>query len=256
MTLNTIIETQPLSLITGASSGLGRAAAIRLSPARRLLLNGRNLARLEETRAQCARPQEHILWPFDLSQTGGLSAALANVLAGDGAGVNAFVHCAGTVTVLPARSLEPGAMLSVMSTNFLSAAEIVRTLLRKSVNRAGLQSIVFISSIWSAFGARGHSAYCASKAALDGYMRALALELAPHARVNSILPGAIRTTMAEHGFQDPAIIEGFQRDYPLGLGQPGDIADAIEFLLSDKSRWITGQQIAIDGGRTINMSLK
>lgn len=256
MTEHASNDSKHFTLLTGASSGLGRAAAIRLSHTRRLILSGRNVARLGETREVCARSAEHILWPFDLAETGNLGGSLSAVLTENHIAVDAFVHCAGTVTVLPARSLQASLMLNVMATNFLSAAEVVRILLTKGVNRAGLRSVVFTSSIWSNFGARGHSAYCASKAALDGYMRALALELAPNTRVNSIQPGAIRTTMAEKGFDDPAILEGFRRDYPLGLGQPDDIADGIEFLLSDRARWITGQQITVDGGRTINMSLK
>jgi NAD(P)-dependent dehydrogenase (short-subunit alcohol dehydrogenase family) len=87
-------------------------------------------------------------------------------------------------------------------------------------------------------------------------MRALAVELAPGIRVNSILPGAIQTSMADQAFADAAIVDKLNRDYPLGLGQPADIADAIEFVLSQKARWLTGQEIVIDGGRTVNMSLK
>ena len=116
--------------------------------------------------------------------------------------------------------------------------------------------MVVISSIWSQFGARGHSLYCASKAAVDGMMRALAVELAPDVRVNSVLPGAVRTPMGEAALTDPEIVEGLRQNYPLGIGQPGDVAAAVEFLMSEDARWITGQQFVVDGGRTINMSLK
>ena len=177
MTEHASNDSKHFTLLTGASSGLGRAAAIRLSHTRRLILSGRNVARLGETREVCARSAEHILWPFDLAETGNLGGSLSAVLTENHIAVDAFVHCAGTVTVLPARSLQASLMLNVMATNFLSAAEVVRILLTKGENRAGLRSVVFTSSIWSNFGARGHSAYCASKAALDGYMRALALEL-------------------------------------------------------------------------------
>jgi NAD(P)-dependent dehydrogenase (short-subunit alcohol dehydrogenase family) len=249
-------DVESFTLVTGASSGLGRAAAIRLSNSRRLLLNGRNVQRLEETRQMCTNPTEHRVWPFDLADSERIAASLVPQLLQSGRTLNAFVHCAGTVSVLPARSLEPPILQNVMSVNFFSAAEILRLLLRRSINQNQLTVVLFISSIWSSFGARGHSAYCATKAALDGFMRSLAVELAPRIRVNSILPGAIRTRMAEEGFGDPAILQGLMRDYPLGIGNPEDIADVVEFLLSDKARWITGQQIVVDGGRTTNMSLK
>ena len=87
-------------------------------------------------------------------------------------------------------------------------------------------------------------------------MRALALELAPGVRVNSILPGAIRTAMSNEAFGDPEILAKLQRDYPMGPGESADIADAIEYLLSPKARWMTGQQLVVDGGRSVNMSIK
>ena len=242
------------TLITGASSGLGRAAAVRMSSSRALILHGRNIDRLEETRRMCEHPEHHVIWPFDLKLVSGLAASLTPLLAEAGRAVEAFIHCAGMVTVLPMKSIDHRVAQEIMNVNFFSAVEIVNLLLTKKINNGRLTNIVFISSIWSQFGARGHSDYCASKAALDGLMKALAVELAPAVRVNSILPGAIQTTMAGQGFADAAIAEKLRRDYPMGLGQPGDIAESIEFVLN--ARWLTGQQIVIDGGRTANMSLK
>jgi len=244
------------TLITGASSGLGRASALRLSRERTLILHGRNVDRLEETRGQCHDPERHVLWPFDLKNIGDLSEALAHLLTERTLSVEAFVHCAGMVTILPARSIDHRIAHEIMTVNFLSAVEIINTLLKKKLNAGGLSNIIFISSIWARFGARGHSAYCASKSALDGFMRALAVELAPATRVNSILPGAIQTSMAEGGFADPAIVEKLRQDYPLGTGHPDDVALTVEFVLSTGARWLTGQEIVLDGGRTINASLK
>jgi NAD(P)-dependent dehydrogenase (short-subunit alcohol dehydrogenase family) len=244
------------TLITGTSSGLGRASALRLSRERTLILHGRNLDRLEETRRQCHDPERHVLWPFDLKNIGNLSNSLVDLLSERTLSVEAFVHCAGMVTVLPARSIDYRIAQEIMTVNFLSAVEIINTLLKKKINPGGLSNIVFVSSIWARFGARGHSAYCASKSALDGFMRALAVELAPATRVNSILPGAIQTSMAGGGFADPVIVEKLRQDYPLGTGRADDIASAVEFVLSAGARWLTGQEIVIDGGRTINASLK
>jgi NAD(P)-dependent dehydrogenase (short-subunit alcohol dehydrogenase family) len=244
------------TLITGASSGIGRATALRLSCGRSLILHGRDVVRLEETRQACLKPDSHLVWPFKLSDVASLADSLTNLLSESGVSAEAFVHCAGMVEVLPMRSTDHSTMLRTMTVNFLSAAEIVNVLLKKRVNNRELRNVVFISSIYSRFGARGHSAYAASKAALDGLMRTLAVELAPSVRVNSILPGAVPTPMAEESFSDPEILDGFRRNYPLGIGAPDNIADAVEFLLSEKARWMTGQEITVDGGRTVNMSLK
>jgi NAD(P)-dependent dehydrogenase (short-subunit alcohol dehydrogenase family) len=243
------------TLVTGASSGLGRSAAVRLSRERNLILHGRNRERLQETLRMCLNPERHVVWAFDLKYPGELAGSLTPLLAASGRAVESFVHCAGMATVLPMRSVDYSVAQEIMNVNFFSAAEIVHVLLKRKVNSQRLTGILFVSSIFSRFGARAHSAYCASKAALDGLMRALAVELAPGIRVNSILPGAIQTSMAAEAFADPIIVDKLNRDYPLGLGEPDDIADAIEFVLSQKARWLTGQEIVIDGGRTVNMSL-
>jgi NAD(P)-dependent dehydrogenase (short-subunit alcohol dehydrogenase family) len=142
----------------------------------------------------------------------------------------------------------------MFNTNFFSAMELTKTLMKKKVNDRQLRSIVFISSIASKFGARGFSAYSASKGALDALMKGLAIELAPGVRVNSVLPGGVRTHMTESIYQDSEVAARLERDYPLGLGSPTDIVNAVEFLISEKSRWITGQQIVVDGGRTVNIT--
>ena len=243
------------TLITGASSGIGRAVALRLSRERSLLLHGRDAARLEETRKLCEDPDRHALWPCDFEDPARISPSLVRLL-DPYRHIDAFVHCAGIAALLPARSVDHHAALATLNVNFLSAVETLNLLLKKKVNAQQLQAVVLISSIYSRTGARAHSAYCASKAALDGWMRALAVELAPAVRVNSVLPGAIATPMAAAAMEEPDVAEKLRRDYPLGPGDPGDIAAAVEFLLSPSARWITGQEIVVDGGRTVNLSLK
>ena len=249
-------EVRSYVLVTGASSGIGRAIAMRLSCREALILNGRDPVRLEQTRRACAQPETHLLWPFDLVNTAVIQDALPAFLASHTAVVGGFVHCAGAVPVLAARAAALGVVTSCLNVNYVAAQQIVTTLLKKRVNAGSLSRLVFISSVYSNAGARGYSLYCAAKAALDGMMRALAIELAPAVRVNSVLPGGVQTPMAEEALGDPTIAANIARDYPLGLGQAGDIAAAVAFLLSDEARWITGQQFVVDGGRSINLSPK
>lgn len=241
-------------LLTGASSGIGREMAIDLSRRYRLILNGRDAQRLEATRAECHEPDRHRCWPFDLSDVGALADALPAFLADGQDRVTGFVHCAALLQVLPLRSLSIAHAQAVMNTNALAAMEITRLLMRRNVNHKALRNVVFISSIASQFGAKGFTAYCASKAALDGLMKAMAIELAPEVRVNSVLPGGVRTPMTEAMYADSTMAERLTRDYPLGVGHSSDIGNAVSFLLSDEARWITGHQLVVDGGRSANIS--
>ncbi|MBI3860698.1 MAG: SDR family oxidoreductase [Planctomycetia bacterium] len=242
------------TLITGASSGIGRQTALQLSASRRLVLHGRDAARLEQTRQACANPEQHRLWPFDLKKVDQIEASLTELLKSGDVPVEACVCCAGAVQVLPLRQVELPVARDLMNVNFHSAVEISRLLTARRLNEKHLRRLVFVSSTASLFGARGFQMYCASKAALDGFMRAIAVELAPQVRVNSVLPGAVQTPMTDHLLGDPALRERMAAVYPLGLGQPSDVAGVIEFLLSDNANWITGQQIVVDGGRSINHS--
>ena len=242
------------TLLTGASSGLGAEIARHLSRERRLILTGRDLERLERTRNACANPEEHLVWPMDLGKVESIELELTALLTERGLTVNSFVHCAGMLKIARLRSLPFDVAVQTMNVNFMSAVSIVRTLLGPRPNKQQLRNVVFISSTASQFGARGFNMYCASKGALDALMRALAVELAPNVRVNSVLPGGVRTEMTASMFENQEMKERIERDYPLGIGEPDDIASAVAFLLSEKSRWITGQQMVVDGGRTVNIT--
>jgi len=237
-------------LITGASSDIGKAIAVRLSAANSLVLAGRNAERLEAVRLCCREPQNHRLWCMDFSNPEQTGNELIEFLSANQIAISGFVHAAGMVTVLPVRLLDPAAMRQMMNVNFFSAVEIVRTLTKKLINGKSLHKIVFISSISSLRGTSGYCGYSATRGAIDAYMRGLAVELAPQVRVNSVLPGAIRTAATERVFASNLYAEQHQRDYPLGEGHPDDVAAIVGFLMSDEARWITGQQFVVDGGRT------
>jgi len=241
-------------LLTGASSGIGRELAIQMSQENQLILGGRDSIRLNETRLSCCAPEKHIIWQFDLSLVDQLASSISALLAAENARVSAFVHCAAVLKILPLKSLPIGQTLEMFNINFFSAMELTAALMKKKINDRQLRSIVFISSIASNFGARGFSAYSASKGALDSLMRSLAVELAPEVRANSVLPGGVRTRMTDKIFEETEMRAKFERDYPLGIGEAMDIVNAVEFLVSEKSRWITGQQIVVDGGRTTNIT--
>ena len=243
-------------LITGASSGIGQRTAIQLSTSGGLILCGRDLGKLQATLQQCSTLHKHFIWEYDLEKIDGLKPALESFILENELAVSSFVHCAGNMKVMHMRMVDYKNSLQIFNINFFSATEIIALLLKKKVNQGQLKNIVFISAILGEYGAKGHHLYSATKAALDGLMRSLAVELAPAIRVNSVLPGGVRTPMSEAAYNDPVIMANTLKEYPLGIGGTEDIANMVEFLLSDKAKWITGQQFFVDGGRTINLSHK
>lgn len=241
-------------LVTGASSGIGRAVAIELSKRYNLVLNGRDVSRLEETKAACGSDVEVGLYPYDLGNVDDLSESLAAFIRDKGIKISAFVHCAGVSRLLPVRSTKLCDLHETFNTNVFAPFLIVQALASRRINGDALKSVVFISSNISNRGSKAFAAYGASKSGVDGLMRCLAVELAPNVRVNSVLPGAVRTRMTEGIFANQEVVERMKSQYPLGLGKASNIADAVAFLLSEKASWITGQQLTVDGGATIDIT--
>ena len=241
-------------LVTGASSGIGQCIAKTLATAYPLILCGRSSEGLEETRRLLSEARgadgADIVWQYDLSDTMGINAALTDLLKNHGAKVQGFVHAAGISPIAPLRMLKTDVMRDIMNVNFFAAAEILKVLSHKRTNGRTLTRVVFISSIASGMGTKGQSVYAASKGALDSFMRSMAEELAPQVRVNSIRPGGIKTRMAKPFIDAEVCHDELSDGYLLGAGHKQDIADMAEFLLSAKSRWITGQVFTVDGGRT------
>src|SRR4051812_24683713 len=94
------------TLITGASSGIGRETAIRLSATSRLILHGRDAARLDETRQQCTTPEQHVPWLLDFNDVTRIEDSLKELVSRHGLAVENVVHCSGTLKILPLRALE------------------------------------------------------------------------------------------------------------------------------------------------------
>lgn len=241
-------------LITGASSGMGREMAIRFSEQYRVIVNGRNLERLQETILMCHNSDQHLIWQYDLCNIEGIEDSFSSFVKTNNIYVHYYVHCAGMMKNYPLKMVNVGLLQQIFNTNVFSAELITKLLVNKRLNNNVLKSIVYISSNISGFGAKAHSVYGASKGAVDALMKSLAMELAPAIRVNSVLPGAVKTALTEHIFEDEGLIKRMEETYPLGLGSTSDIYEAVKFLLSDEARWITGQQLYVDGGRTVNIT--
>ena len=247
-----MMEEKKYILITGSSSGMGEEIAVQLSSDYNIIINGRDTERLTDVRRRLAKGS-HIIWRYDLADVQNVEQSLISLIAEKGIKISHFVHSAGFMKMYPVKMLTAELFNTSYNINVVSAALITKTLVGRKNNKA-LESAVFISSNISNFGAKAFSIYSSTKSGLDGLMRSLAMELAPAVRINSVLPGGVRTRMTEHMYQDEELINRMAATYPLGLGEKSDIYHAVRFLLSDEARWITGQQLTVDGGRTVNIT--
>lgn len=230
-------------LVTGASSGIGRAIAIACSQAgARVILNGRNQVRLQAT-LESLSSDGHEVVQSDLTD-----AKQRAFLVESTPQLEGVVHCAGIGSRVLCKMLEAWDVSNVMQTNFEAPVLLQTELLRKKKVKKDA-SIVFVSSAAATMPSVGNSIYSASKAAIIAYAKCLAQELAIlNIRVNCISPAMVWTDLALVGATEKQLREA-ERNYPLKrYAQPEDITGAAIYLLSYASSWMTGSNLEITGG--------
>jgi len=249
--LNPMDLTGRTVLVTGASSGIGRETAILLDGlAAKVVLVARHEGRLADVRARLEHP-ECAVEPFDLARFEEIPGWLKAV-AGRHGPFDGLVHCAGTQITAPLKVLDAAPVESLWRVNTSAALWLAKGFRQRGVNRQG-GSIVLLSSVLGMVGLPGLSAYSASKGAIVGMTRSLAMELArENILVNCVVPGVVRTEMVDglSGQLSAEDLARIEKDYPLGFGRPIDVANVIAFLLAPSTRWITGTAVVVDGGYT------
>ena len=237
------------TLITGASSGMGALCAKHFSSSRKLVLASENLEMLQIILSECSQSENHIIWHSDFaSERSSITKSLVELLKLHNAVVDEYVHFAGITRLTPLKTASISDVDLIFNVNFFSILEILTALLKKN-NEKALKSIVLVSSLASARGEAGNSIYAASKGAINSLVYSLARELAPHIRINALMPGAVETPMTSVHLSDEFVTDTL-KDTPLGWVSQQDVVDYVDFLLSDKARKITGQALFIDGGRS------
>ena len=235
-------------LVTGASSGIGKAIAIECSKmGAKVVITGRNEQRLQETYRQLEGLQPAYI-VADLTKKEDIET-LANQIDS----LNGLVNCAGLTIPKPFKFLQEEDIQEVMTVNF-NAPLLLTQLLIKKKKLQKTSSIVFISSIsGTKISYIGNSIYSASKGAINGICKGLALELASQQiRVNTVIPGMVETNIVSGGEVTQEQMEADKQKYPLKrYGKPEEVAYAVVYLLSDASSWITGSNLLIDGGYTL-----
>ena len=237
-------------VITGASSGIGRAVAILVSQlGGHGVLIARRRDELQKTADQMdVKPALYISDLQNIDQIGELVKKILD----DQGSVDGFVHCAGVLTTVGLRGLAPSVVEKTMKINLYSFLELAKHFTASGAYRPGM-SMVGMSSAAASQGHLGKTIYSASKAALESAIRCLARELSPaNIRVNSVAPAIIRTPLVDSYLKQAGtsnnVREALARQY-LGIGEPEDVAAMIAFLLSNASRLITGATLPVDGGK-------
>ena len=162
--------------------------------------------------------------------------------------IDGFVYCPGTINLRPFRSLKLETFRSDLELNLIGAIKTLQIILTR-LQQSPSSSIIFYSTVAVKTGMPFHSSVSSSKSALEGLTKSLAAEFAPKIRVNCIAPSIVNTPLANKFLNTEDKIEKAAARHPLNkIGTAKEIAQLTQYLLDDKSKWITGQIINIDGG--------
>lgn len=237
------------TLITGATSDIGYQICATLETAgHSLLMIDIDEDVLLKSRAALQYPEKHHILALDLSEVERAEVLLSGYLINEHLSVSNAVFAAGIFAVKPIKMANYTFVKKNFDVALFSIFSITRVLTVKKTNDDNLRGIVMISSVSAMMGTKGYTTYGAVKAGMLGLMKSLAAELAPRVRVNAVMPGGIRTRTTNFMYESQ---DAPNPRYLLGEGKKADISFIVEFLLSDKARWITGQEFVVDGGLTI-----
>lgn len=247
MSYNPFSLKDKIILITGASSGIGRACAVEASKlGANIIVCGRNRERLDKTKA-LLDGGNHIIFEGDLLEQETIERLVKEVPTLDG-----VVLSAGKGLTMPYQFCTRELFDDIYNINFFSPVELLRLLVKMKKLNKDSSVVMIVSTGGIGRFSVGNSVYGTAKAALQSMVRFAAIELAPRKiRVNGICPGMVNTPLIHSGSLTEEQLKMDMATYPLKrYGEPEDIAHGAAYLLSDASSWVTGTSLTIDGGIT------
>lgn len=242
-------------LVTGATSGMGRACARALAAAgARVAVAGRRRERLAELRAELEKGGHEALELTGDVLDGATCRRWVEETVKRFGGLDGLVNAAGVLGPGGAADTTDAEWDRILDTNLRSVFVLTRAAIPPLIARKG--SVVNLSSVAGLRPYPNLAAYCVSKAALDQLTRCTALDLAPHGvRVNAVNPGVVVTelhTVTKAVADYPAFLEKGKTTHPIGrVGTAEEVAALIVYLMGDEAGWITGVTWSIDGGRAL-----
>ena len=238
-------------LITGATSGIGlETLKSLLDDKNKVFAIARDFSKISNLLE--LHSDRIVPITFDLKETENIEKIFNEINLVDEK-LDALIHCAGIEETIPLTLYSPAKIKNIYEVNVFAGIELLRHFTKKKYSNDGA-SAVFVSSVMGVLGQPGKIGYCSTKAAVLGMVKASALEFSKRKiRVNAVLPGVVNTPMTQNLFTQISAenVEEIKAMHPLGIGEVSDVVPTIEFLISAKSRWITGQNFIIDGGYSI-----
>jgi NAD(P)-dependent dehydrogenase (short-subunit alcohol dehydrogenase family) len=227
-------------VLIGGSHGIGLESAKILAPENNVIIASRTSENLEGINVK------HL--EFDVTKDKIEDLDLPETIDG-------LVYFPGSINLKPFKMLKPEAFEEELNLNFISLVKVVQGLLPRLKN-SEQASLVFFSTVAVKVGMPFHTSVAAAKGAIEGFSKALAAEYAPGFRVNVIAPSLTNTRLAEKLLSNDDKKKKMDERHPLKrVGKAEDIANLVSFLLSDKSSWMTGQILGLDGGlSTLNIN--
>ena len=238
-------------ILTGATSGIGLETLKQLvANGQRVLAVGRDFSKIDSI----IQDNKNLVTPycFDFENINDIEKLFLDFDL-NSEKLDGLVHCAGIEETIPLTLYTPEKIKRIYDINVLAGIELLRQFTKKKYSNDGA-SVVFLSSVMGSLGQPGKIGYCSTKSAVLGIVKSAALEFAKRKiRINAILPGIVNTPLTQKlfnqiGEEKKQLIVS---KHPLGIGEVTDVVPAILFLLSDNSKWITGQNFVIDGGYSI-----
>ncbi len=247
-------QREQLFLVTGASSGMGRATTLLLTElGASVAALGRSEAKLEAVRQASSCPEAVHIYPYDLTREPDDVTRLVNEIRERHGKLAGLCSCAGTMRMDSLRGYDRQQGTDMFTLHVAVPLLLARAVTdRRNCVGAGT-SLVFIAALGGTVPQAGLLSYGAAKAALIAAAKSLSREVGSRQiRVNCVSPALVRTPMTERdyaGLMGYDVLAAEAPNYPLGVGEPEDVAAAAVFLLSDRARWISGRNLVLDGGR-------
>lgn len=241
-------------LVTGASSGLGKEIVLKLnSLGATVIAVARSEEKLNLLKEEITHADSLHVESFDLSLTDEIQSFMKTIVSTYGK-LTGVVHSAGIGGIEPLKVLSLESAKQMFEINYFSALALAKSFCDKRIFTSNFPSMIFLSSISSMIGNSGLINYSATKGAINSMVKALAVEQARSGiRINAVAPGFIVTDIVKSSPEvyNEEYFERVRNEYPLGEGEPNDVASLVVFLASKEAKWITGQTIVVDGGRTL-----